>query len=226
MGFHDQLLGLKWVHENIAAFGGDANLITIFGASAGSFSIGSIVLSPLSKNLFRRAIMQSGAPNTPLGGVPKKVALERSVAFAKRAGCTTTEPIQSAIDCLKGKTVEQLMAAEKSDLLHMDLFTPMYGDEFTPIAPVLALKEGKLPNRNIDLMVGGCQNEGSGFVLTMFPQLRSGNTTLQATREQLLYIARLYNISTPQEVADFYLQGLNANSTQDQLMYEILFRNY
>lgn len=60
VGLYDQLLALKWVNENIDKFGGDKNEITIFGESAGSSSIHFQILSPLTKNLFKRAILQSG----------------------------------------------------------------------------------------------------------------------------------------------------------------------
>lgn len=60
-GFYDQLAGLQWVVRNIAKFGGDPNNITIFGQSAGSMSVQALMCSPLTKGLFQKAIMQSGA---------------------------------------------------------------------------------------------------------------------------------------------------------------------
>ena len=60
-GFMDQIAALRWIKNNIAAFGGDPDKVTIAGQSAGSMSVQSMVASPLTKGLFRGAIAQSGA---------------------------------------------------------------------------------------------------------------------------------------------------------------------
>ncbi|KAG0417950.1 hypothetical protein HPB47_005226 [Ixodes persulcatus] len=64
MGLYDQALAIRWVKDNIKSFGGDPNQITLMGQSAGSISIGLHLLSPRSRGLFHRAIMQSGSPFT------------------------------------------------------------------------------------------------------------------------------------------------------------------
>lgn len=65
MGLKDQVMGLKWVQENIESFGGDPNKVTIFGESAGGASVNLMLLSPMAKGLFQKAIAQSGVPILP-----------------------------------------------------------------------------------------------------------------------------------------------------------------
>ena len=62
-GLRDQIAALEWVRDEIAAFGGDPDNVTVFGESAGAISVGTLLGAPAARGLFRRAILQSGAPN-------------------------------------------------------------------------------------------------------------------------------------------------------------------
>ena len=87
-GLYDQLCAMRWVRENIAAFGGDPEAITIMGQSAGAMSVQQHCLSPLSEGMFRGAVMSSGGG---VSGLMKTRSAESSFDFWKlvmeKAGC-------------------------------------------------------------------------------------------------------------------------------------------
>lgn len=65
-GLWDQMLAIQWIKDNIDDYGGDPNSITVFGQSAGGFSVGFLALIPQNRGLFQRVILQSGVPNSSL----------------------------------------------------------------------------------------------------------------------------------------------------------------
>ncbi|CAG2108636.1 unnamed protein product [Medioppia subpectinata] len=109
-GFYDQLLALKWVRENAEQFGGDRDRITIFGESAGSWSVSAHILSPLSKGLFKRAIMQSGAAlmrnERPFMGTVD--ALAKAKQTARNLQCNPYD--YKWLDCLRAEFGKALAA--------------------------------------------------------------------------------------------------------------------
>jgi para-nitrobenzyl esterase len=108
-GLLDQMAALRWVRNNIGEFGGDASKVTIFGQSSGGFSVCDLLVSPLAKGLFDRAIMQSGRCEQRLPSLANKEARGRQIASnlnCKIAGYT--------LACLRGKSTADILAGVTS----------------------------------------------------------------------------------------------------------------
>uniref|UniRef100_A0A8C8VUB8 Carboxylic ester hydrolase n=1 Tax=Peromyscus maniculatus bairdii TaxID=230844 RepID=A0A8C8VUB8_PERMB len=105
-GYLDQVAALRWVQQNIAHFGGNPDLVTIFGESAGGTSVSSHVVSPMSKGLFHRAIMESG-----VALLPDLISDTHEMVYttvANLSGCEVKDS-ETLVHCLRGKSEAEIL---------------------------------------------------------------------------------------------------------------------
>lgn len=86
----DQALAIRWLKDNARAFGGDPDLITLFGESAGGSAVNLHLLSPVTKGLAHRGIIQSGTLNAPWSHMSGERAVEIGMALIDDCNCNST----------------------------------------------------------------------------------------------------------------------------------------
>lgn len=163
MGLWDQALAIRWIKENAYAFGGDADLITLFGESAGGGSVSIHLLSPVTKGLARRGILQSGTMNAPWSYMTSNRALKIAKDLVNDCGCNASileiRP-NEVIDCMRAVDAKKISAQQWNSYSGILGFpsTPTIDNVFLTKHPMDMLKEGDY--ENMEILLGSNRDEG------------------------------------------------------------------
>jgi len=157
----DLVMALRWVRDNIAAFGGDPDNVTVFGESAGAHAVVALLAAPEAEGLFAQAISES-----PASGMVR--ASEVAAEFAGRFATLLGVRKQDAAHALRKASAAELVLAQNRliddgvrDMLGAFPIGPVFGDDYLPLDPVDAMRRGKA--HRIPLIVGTNAEEGRLF---------------------------------------------------------------
>lgn len=137
-GLLDQVEALKWVQENIGAFGGDNGRVMIFGESGGAYDVCALMTSPLARGLFARALMQSGVCYLH----PESLIEQYTDDLLQEVGCSSALDV---MQCLRAMPAENLVVAQSAQPKGLGSFTfhPFIDGYFALDQPLAVLARGE-----------------------------------------------------------------------------------
>ncbi|KAG0321380.1 hypothetical protein BGZ97_011536 [Linnemannia gamsii] len=174
LAIRDQMAALQWVQDNIVAFGGNPDQVTIFGESAGGYSIRSLLSIPAAFGLYKNAISQSDLLSIPFSS--PKVAAGIGAGLLKYLGCSPTD-----LACAQSKTVAQVQTAENNATTDVvksggvewlmtsgGVYRPTIDGDFFPGDFAELVRTGRY-NRKANILWGWMRDEEALFVPSYYP---------------------------------------------------------
>jgi para-nitrobenzyl esterase len=202
LGMLDQIAALTWVQENIAAFGGDPNNITIFGESSGGMSVATLMAMPRATGLFHRAIAQSGAAHYVLSPATAQrigqYLAEKKLGVEPTRQAIATVPINRLVQAQQELRVEVSTNPDPARwgevVANMMPFEPVIDGDLLPARPIDRIAAGA--GANVDVLVG---NNADEFRLYLVP-----TGTINAVNEEILSRAvAAYGLPVAQTLATY-----------------------
>lgn len=175
--FCSQALAINWLRDNARAFGGDPDLITLFGESAGGGAVSLHLLSPVTKGLVRRGILQSGTLNAPWSFMTGDSAQAVAKTLVEDCGCNASRLAKSpaaVMACMRAVDAKTISVQQWNSYWGILGFpsAPTIDGVFLPKHPMDLLDDHE-DLSDIEILIGSNQDEGKFLMATVLKEIPS-----------------------------------------------------
>ena len=225
LGLRDMIAAMRWVRDNIPAFGGDPNNVTLFGESGGAWCISVLMTSPLARPLFRRAICQSGhafgsRDISLMQRLVERLARELRIPATRDGflGVSSERLLQAQEWVMKPSFWFDMRDNEGRDpAFGVTRFLPVHGDDVLPLFTLDALAQGA--GQEIDLLAGTTSEEAKLFFVP-----GGLDDKMKRWQAQLFMRKVLPNARDALRAYGFDLKGAKAGDVLTRALTDLMFR--